>query len=89
MVGDQITDVTGRDAKHLGCLRDADLHSHKGTGSGTDVGILVTGVRPLSARLTLYHLVEHEQIPYRRLGTVILLPAAWVEREPTMPVKRR
>ncbi|NYI59620.1 hypothetical protein [Cellulomonas soli] len=49
----------------------------------------MTGVRPLSARLTLYHLVEHEQIPYRRLGTVILLPAAWVEREPTMPVKRR
>ena len=34
-------------------------------------------------------LVEHEQIPYRRLGTVILLPAAWVEREPTMPAKRR
>ena len=38
---------------------------------------------------TLYHLVEHEQIPFRRLGTVILLPAAWVEREPTMPAKRR
>jgi excisionase family DNA binding protein len=38
---------------------------------------------------TLYHLVEHEQIPFRRLGTVILLPASWVEREPTMPVKRR
>lgn len=38
---------------------------------------------------TLYHLVEREQIPFRRLGTVILLPAAWVEREPTMPVKRR
>jgi len=37
----------------------------------------------------LYHLVEHEQIPLRRLGTVIPLPAAWVEREPTMPVKRR
>ena len=45
----------------------------------------VLGVPPR----TLYHLVEHEQIPYRRLGTVILLPAAWVEREPTMPVKRR
>ncbi|WP_182113131.1 helix-turn-helix domain-containing protein [Actinotalea sp. JY-7876] len=45
----------------------------------------VLGVPPR----TLYHLVEHEQIPYRRLGTVILLPAAWVEREPTMPMKRR
>lgn len=45
----------------------------------------VLGVPPR----TLYHLVEREQIPCRRLGTVILLPAAWVEREPTMPVKRR
>ncbi|MFC8190370.1 helix-turn-helix domain-containing protein [Cellulomonas sp. NPDC057328] len=38
---------------------------------------------------TLYDLVEREQIPCRRLATVILLPAAWVERDPTMPVKRR
>ncbi|MCR6705663.1 MAG: DNA-binding protein [Cellulomonas sp.] len=33
--------------------------------------------------------VEHQQIPFRRLGTVILLPATWVEREPTTPVNRR
>ena len=45
----------------------------------------VLGVPPR----TLYHLAEREQIPCRRLGTVILIPAAWVEREPTMPVKRR
>lgn len=45
----------------------------------------VLGVPPR----TLYHLVERGQIPCRRLGTVILLPAAWVEREPTMPAKRR
>lgn len=38
---------------------------------------------------TLYHLAEREQIPCRRLGTVILIPAAWVEREPAMPPKRR
>lgn len=37
---------------------------------------------------TLYHLVEREQIPCRRLGTVILLPAAWVDSEPTMPRRR-
>jgi excisionase family DNA binding protein len=34
---------------------------------------------------TLYHLAESEQIPYRRLGTVILIPASWVNREPPMP----
>ena len=45
----------------------------------------VLGVPPR----TLYHLAEREQIPCRRLGTVILIPASWVEREPTMPVKRR
>lgn len=45
----------------------------------------VLGVPPR----TLYHLAEREQIPVRRLDTVILIPAAWVEREPTMPVKRR
>lgn len=38
---------------------------------------------------TLYHLVEKEQIPCRRLGTVILIPAAWVDREPATPPKRR
>ena len=38
---------------------------------------------------TLYHLAEREQIPCRRLGAVILIPAAWVEREPAMPPKRR
>lgn len=37
---------------------------------------------------TLYHLAEREQIPCRRLGTVILIPASWVEREPTMPRRR-
>ena len=37
---------------------------------------------------TLYHLVEREQIPCRRLGTVILLPAAWVDSEPAMPRRR-
>ena len=45
----------------------------------------VLGVPPR----TLYHLAEHEQIPVRRLGTVILIPATWVEREPAMPPKRR
>ena len=45
----------------------------------------VLGVPPR----TLYHLAEREQIPCRRLGTVILIPASWVEREPTMPAKRR
>ena len=38
---------------------------------------------------TLYHLAEREQIPCRRLGTVILIPASWVDREPAMPPKRR
>lgn len=45
----------------------------------------VLGVPPR----TLYHLAEREQIPCRRLGTVILIPASWVEREPAMPPKRR
>lgn len=45
----------------------------------------VLGVPPR----TLYHLAEREQIPCRRLGTVILIPAAWVEREPAMPPTRR
>ena len=45
----------------------------------------VLGVPPR----TLYHLAEREQIPCRRLGTVILIPAAWVAREPAMPPKRR
>jgi excisionase family DNA binding protein len=44
----------------------------------------VLGVPPR----TLYHLVEREQIPCRRLGTVILLPAAWVDSEPPMPRRR-
>lgn len=34
---------------------------------------------------TLYHLVETEQIPCRRLGSVILIPASWVDHEPTAP----
>jgi len=37
---------------------------------------------------TLYHLAESEQIPCRRLGTVILIPASWVDREPPMPRRR-
>lgn len=38
---------------------------------------------------TLYHLAETEQIPCRRLGSVILIPASWVDREPAMPHRRR
>jgi len=38
---------------------------------------------------TLYHLAESEQIPCRRLGSVILIPASWVDREPAMPHRRR
>lgn len=45
----------------------------------------ILGVAPR----TLYHQVEHERLPCRRLGTVILIPASWVERKPTMPPKRR
>jgi excisionase family DNA binding protein len=37
---------------------------------------------------TMYHLAETGQIPCRRLGTVILVPVAWVEREPLAPAKR-
>ena len=37
---------------------------------------------------TLYHLAESEQIPCRRLGTVILIPASWVDREPPVPRRR-
>ena len=37
---------------------------------------------------TMYRLAETGQIPCRRLGTVILLPVAWVEREPVAPAKR-
>lgn len=37
---------------------------------------------------TLYHLAETEQIPCRRLGTVILIPASWVNREPPQPRRR-
>ena len=37
---------------------------------------------------TVYHLAETGQIPCRRLGTVILVPVAWVEREPLAPAKR-
>jgi excisionase family DNA binding protein len=37
---------------------------------------------------TLYHLAETEQIPCRRLGTVILIPASWVDREPAQPRRR-
>lgn len=37
---------------------------------------------------TLYHLAETEQIPCRRLGTVILIPASWVDREPAEPRRR-
>lgn len=36
---------------------------------------------------TLYHLVETDQIPCRRLGNVILLPISWVESE--TPTTRR
>jgi len=36
---------------------------------------------------TMYHLAETGQIPCRRLGTVILVPVAWVEREPLAPAK--
>lgn len=38
---------------------------------------------------TLYHLAETGQIPCRRLGSVILIPASWVDREPAMPHRRR
>ena len=37
---------------------------------------------------TMYHLAQTGQIPCRRLGTVILVPVAWVEREPLAPAKR-
>ena len=37
---------------------------------------------------TLYHLAETEQIPCRRLGTVILIPASWVDHEPAQPRRR-
>jgi excisionase family DNA binding protein len=37
---------------------------------------------------TMYHLAETGQIPCRRLGTVILVPVTWVEREPSTPMKR-
>ncbi|AEI11044.1 helix-turn-helix domain-containing protein [Cellulomonas gilvus] len=37
---------------------------------------------------TLYHLAETEQIPCRRIGTVILIPATWVDREPAQPRRR-
>lgn len=37
---------------------------------------------------TLYHLAETGQIPIRRLGSVILLPVEWVEREPATSVRR-
>lgn len=37
---------------------------------------------------TMYRLAETGQIPCRRLGSVILLPVAWVEREPLAPAKR-
>ncbi|MCG2799121.1 MAG: helix-turn-helix domain-containing protein [Cellulomonas sp.] len=44
----------------------------------------ITGVPPR----TMYHLAETGQIPRRRLGSVILLPASWVEREPTTSTRR-
>ena len=37
---------------------------------------------------TLYHLAETDKIPCRRLGTVILIPASWVDREPAQPRRR-
>lgn len=37
---------------------------------------------------TMYRLAETGQIPCRRLGTVILLPVAWAEREPLAPARR-
>ncbi len=37
---------------------------------------------------TLYHLADTGQIPCRRLGTVILLPASWVDQEPAVPRRR-
>lgn len=37
---------------------------------------------------TIYHLAETGRIPCRRLGSVILLPAAWVEQEPKVPARR-
>jgi len=37
---------------------------------------------------TMYRLAETGQIPCRRLGSVILLPVAWVEREPLAPARR-
>ena len=37
---------------------------------------------------TMYHLAETGQIPCRRLGSVILLPASWVEKEPTTSTRR-
>ena len=35
---------------------------------------------------TLYHLAETEQIPCRRLGTVVLIPASWWSESPRRPV---
>ena len=37
---------------------------------------------------TLYHLADTGQIPCRRLGTVVLLPASWVDQEPALPRRR-
>ena len=37
---------------------------------------------------TMYRLAETGQIPCRRLGTVILVPVAWVEREPLALARR-
>jgi len=37
---------------------------------------------------TMYHLAETGQIPCLRLGTVILVPVAWVEREPLARARR-
>lgn len=37
---------------------------------------------------TIYHLAETGQIPCRRVGSVILLPREWVEREPATPARR-
>lgn len=37
---------------------------------------------------TMCHLAETGQIPGRRLGTVILVPVAWGERESLAPARR-
>jgi len=50
-----------------------------GQGGGRDHGV---------PQRTICHLAETGRIPCRRLGTVILLPAAWDEQEPKVLARR-